>query len=42
MYSNLININNTNSLDRYIKDYDLVTIKQKGVYIYYVKEKEEL
>jgi hypothetical protein len=27
MYSNLININNINSLNRYIEDYDLVTIK---------------
>ena len=27
MYSNLININNIDSLDKYIEDYDLVTIK---------------
>ena len=27
VYSNLIGINNTNTLDRYIKDYDLVLIK---------------
>ena len=27
VYSNLIGINNTNTLDKYIKDYDLVLIK---------------
>ena len=27
MYSNLININNMDSLDKYIEDYDLVTVK---------------